>query len=311
MSRPNSYILSARTDRGAVRPRNEDAVLADVLPVGRDFGILLAVADGVGGQGHGDWASRRSVELLREYVAAALAAGSDPQSGLAAAFERVNETLFQEAASLHPGARPATTLAAALVIGETLWWANVGDSRVYLIGPNSARQLSSDHSLVAEQVRAGVLTADEAADAPFGNVITRSIGFEPQVAADCGGPIALAPGDVVLLCSDGLYRVVRDEEFASVAAFYAADSAARELISMACERGAPDNVSVVIYRVPNPLEAQHETKRLALGAPEERRSRRRVAAWAAALLLLVALAGAAGAAAAAGWLPLDKLPFGG
>ncbi|GBD24007.1 Serine/threonine phosphatase stp [bacterium HR29] len=310
MSRPKSHILSARTDRGAVRPRNEDAVLADVLPVGRELGILLAVADGVGGQGHGDWASQRCVELLREYVAAALAAGSDPRSGLAAAFERVNETLFQEAESLHPGAHPATTLAAALIIGESLWWANVGDSRVYLIGPNSARQLSSDHSLVAEQVRAGVISTEEAADAPFGNVITRSIGFEPQVAADSGGPIALAPGDVVLLCSDGLYRVVRDEEFASVAALYAADSAARELISMACERGAPDNVSVVIYRVPNPLETQHDTKRLAIGEPGRRRSRWRLVAW-VMLLALVALGGAAGGAAAAGWLPFEQLPFGG
>jgi len=311
VSRPNSHILSARTDRGAVRPRNEDAVLADVLPVGREFGILLAVADGVGGHGHGDWASQRSVELLREYVGSALAAGSDPTSSLTAAFQQVNETVYHEAANLHPGARPATTLAAALIVGDSLWWANVGDSRVYLLGPGSARQLTADHSLVAEQVRAGVISAEEAADAPFGNVITRSIGFEPSVSADCGGPIALAPGDVVLLCSDGLYRVVREEEFASVASFYTADSAARELIAMACERGAPDNVSVVIYRVPNPLDAAEDTKRLTLAktSKPDRTPGRRLVLW--ALFAAVVIVAAAAGAAAAGWIPGAQLPFGG
>ncbi len=310
MSALHAHVVSARTDRGAVRPRNEDAVLADVLSGGERVGILLAVADGVGGHGHGDWASRRSLELLREYVTETIATGVDPGSGLSGAVERVNETLYHEAASLFPGARPATTLAAALVVGDSLWWANVGDSRIYLIGPNSVHQLSADHSLVSEQVRAGILSLEEAADAPFGNVITRSVGFEPLVVADSGGPITLAAGDVVLVCSDGLHRVVRDDELLAVAGFYAADSAAQELIAMALERGAPDNVSVAIYRVPSEAQSQADTRRLPVPAraPRMRTWRRAVAVGVA--LLLVAAAGLAGTAAA-GWLPLTLMLSGG
>lgn len=290
MSRPHSYVLSARTDRGAVRPRNEDAVLADVVPAGRDLAILLAVADGVGGHGHGDWASRRALELFSERVAAALGAGVDPGSALVAAFEQTNETLYHEAAEQHPGARPATTLAAAIVLDDTLWWANVGDSRIYLVGRSSAEQLSRDHSLVAEQVEAGVLSAEEAADAPFGNVITRSVGFEPTVLVDQGGPIALAPGDAIAVCSDGLYRVVPTEELASVVALYAADAAARELIALANRRGAPDNVSVAIYRVPNPGESAHQTVRLPMDADSGTSRRWKWWPLAAAVLLVAAAA---------------------
>lgn len=314
MSRPQSHILSARTDRGAVRPRNEDAVLADVLPLGREFVILLAVADGVGGHGQGNWASHRSLELLREHVAAALGAGADPRSALTAAFQRANEALYQEGAQRQGASHPATTLAAALVLGESLWWANVGDSRVYLVGQQDAQQLSLDHSLVADQVRAGILSAEEAAEAPFANVITRSIGYQPAVEVDSGGPIALAPGDVVLLCSDGLYRVVTQDEIASLAALYAADSATRELIALACERGAPDNVSVVIYRVPNPLESQHDTRRLALDedSASEPGKRRRLRLWVAGVTLaLVAAVGLAAVAVALGWISFGPFTLGG
>jgi len=311
VSRPNSHILSARTDRGAVRPRNEDAVLADVLPGGREFGILLAAADGVGGHGHGGWATQRSVYVVRVDVGSALAAGSDPTSSLTAAFQQVNETVYHEAANLHPGARPATTLAAALIVGDSLWWANVGDSRVYLLGPGSARQLTADHSLVAEQVRAGVISAEEAADAPFGNVITRSIGFEPSVSADCGGPIALAPGDGVLLCSAGLFRVVREEEFASVASFYPPHSASPGVIATACDSGAPHHVSGGTARRPNPLDAAEDTKRLTLAktSKPDRTPGRRLVLW--ALFAAVVIVAAAAGAATAGWIPGAQLPFGG
>ncbi|HEX2915817.1 MAG TPA: protein phosphatase 2C domain-containing protein [Chloroflexia bacterium] len=145
----------------------------------------------------------------------------------------------------HP--RMGTTLVAALMCEEQLYLGNVGDSRAYLLRKGQLSQLTEDHSLIAEEVRLGVLTAEEAFRAPFKNVITRAVGFRPEVEADFR-QIALLAGDVLLLCSDGLHSVVEPEAIRQALEKLAPHKAARYLIDTANAKGGPDNISVVIVK---------------------------------------------------------------
>lgn len=235
----------AATDRGRARPRNEDRVHAAPLD-GAGAGLhLLAVADGVGGYQGGSWASERAIGLLVEAVREG-PVGGDPGAALRRAFEAANEALWREgAAAAGPGA--STTLTAAIAGPGRFWWANVGDSRAYLVRRGEAHRLSEDHSWVEEQVRLGQMTPEQATTSEHRNIITRSIGFERGVQVDVAGPFPLAGGDALVLCSDGLYGLVTDEEIARAAATLEPEAAARRLIELANERGGPDNVSVVLY----------------------------------------------------------------
>ena len=140
---------------------------------------------------------------------------------------------------------------AALLRDDLLYWANTGDSRIYLLAGTELQQLSSDHSWVAERVRAGQLTAAEAWKHPRRNLITRSIGFEPVSAPDTGGPVAVPEGATVLLCSDGLHGEVGDSITAGTATGADVEVAAAALVALANEAGGRDNISVVLARRSN------------------------------------------------------------
>jgi protein phosphatase len=155
----------------------------------------------------------------------------------------------------------ATTVVAAVVERGEASIVNVGDSRAYLVHGGTARQITRDHSLAAEAVRDGDLTQDEARLSNARHVITRSVGGAPELDVDQFGPVALASGACLLLCSDGLYDVVNDDEIARAVAGAAPDAAAGALIELANDRGGPDNISVVIFRQPardqsEPLESR-------------------------------------------------------
>lgn len=232
----------AASDRGLVRERNEDCVAA--IALAEDW-RLFVVADGLGGHRGGQWASQEVVSVLkRELEASAL--GIDPREALVAAFQAANQALWRQSQQDPSLQGAATTLVAALLGDGKLWWANVGDSRAYLVRGDACRQITEDHSLVGEYVRSGRLSAEQARRSPYRNIVTRTIGYQPEVEVDVGGPLLLEAGDVILLCSDGLYEPVSDDEMADTVRDKQPDEAARALIALANRRGGPDNVSVVL-----------------------------------------------------------------
>ncbi|HUF52308.1 MAG TPA: protein phosphatase 2C domain-containing protein [Dehalococcoidia bacterium] len=235
---PIEADFDAQTDIGRQRDENQDAVLADELPGGR---VLLAVADGVGGSADGAAASNAAIKALR----AAVIAVNHPQHGLIEGFAAAHKAVL----GLVSGEkRPATTLVAAIAEGPRVWIANVGDSRAYLATQAGLRQLTEDHSWVAEQVRAGRLSSDEARTSSMRNVITRAVGTGESPAPDITGPIDLTPVDTLMLSSDGLHGVVPDQTIAVVLNGDYGEETAPTLIHLANEAGGPDNVSVVLYR---------------------------------------------------------------
>jgi serine/threonine protein phosphatase PrpC len=235
--------VAALTDRGLKRPTNQDSVLAQELP---DGSTLLAVADGVGGVQGGETASAEAIQaLVAELVETP---EGDPGAALGRAFSVANQRVRAEASERPELEGMASTLVAALVRGDTAWVANVGDSRAYLFHQTQVRQLTLDHSWVAEQVRAGRLADEEAKSSEFRNVITRGIGIAEEVETDTIGPVTLPEGSLLLLCSDGLSRVVSDPKMAEVLQSGTAHAMAERLIALANDAGGPDNISVVILR---------------------------------------------------------------
>jgi protein phosphatase len=252
ISAPPRVKFAALTDPGLQRPGNEDTVYAEALKLRAEGKpadwLLLAVADGVGGHQRGDWASKKAISVLADELPKRLVT-DEPVEALRIACETTNAVTCREAARKGISGA-ATTLVVALLNTESVWWANAGDSRAYLIQGRRATQLTQDHSLVEEQVRAGQITAEEARESDQRNVITRSVGMRDEVEFDLGGKIPIEGGMTLLLCSDGLTNVVSDEEIAAVVSEgLGADVAARSLIELANERGGPDNVSVVICTV--------------------------------------------------------------
>lgn len=250
---PMKLRHSARTDVGRTRNHNEDDFGIGEGAGVAQYGELLIVCDGMGGHAAGEVASRLGVEtILDTYYSDSSA---DRASVLQRAFERANERIHIEGR----GAM-GTTGVAALFYQSTLYVANVGDSRAYLIRNNDICQISRDHSLVSEQVAAGVITAEQARSSYYRNVITRALGYQPDVQVDLFH-LPLEAGDTVVLCSDGLHGLVSDEEIREIATSMPLAEAVDRLIDLANERGGTDNITTIIARVdeldqPSPATAE-------------------------------------------------------
>ena len=238
-----------RTDVGLVRSENQDFGTyttpeeeKDGLPGGR----LLIVADGMGGHRGGATASRLAAETVKsQYLGAET---SDIPRALLESLTRANARIFSEAQA-NPELRGMGTTTSVLAIrGRLGWLAHVGDSRIYLVRGDEIRQLTQDHSLVASMVREGLLTPREAETHPRRNVLQRSMGVAEDVEIDVVGPIELHVDDTFILCSDGLHGVVKEDELRQIAQ-QSIEDAADELLRRALDRGAPDNVTVIVARV--------------------------------------------------------------
>jgi protein phosphatase len=243
---------SARTDVGRVREINEDRVFAGELllpanPTHAAARHLLVVADGVGGLERGEWASEKALTVVTAELPIHLS-GHEPRQALQLAFEAANQLIWRrERSDAESRFGPAaTTVVAAIVDDAHLWWANVGDSRAYLFREDRVQRLTRDHSFVEELVRVGSLTPEQARLSERRNVITRSIGFQPHVDVDTGGPLELRPADVVVLCSDGLHGLLTDDDIARVVRSYPSAEAAERLVGLGNERGGTDNISVIV-----------------------------------------------------------------
>lgn len=239
-----SIESAAATHVGRVRSRNEDAVL-DRAEAG-----LWAVADGVGGGDAGDRASALIVESLARIPSPASLEGFVAE--VRATLEAVNARLLREAAALGSGRSIASTVVALLVFGPAFCCLWAGDSRIYRLKNGRLERLTRDHSEVERLVEQGRLTAEAAQRHPLSHMITRAVGADPQLELDAVEG-RIEPGDVFLLCSDGLNRVLTDAEIKRRLARHSPAEAVRLLIEATLAGGAPDNVSVAAVKAGAPL----------------------------------------------------------
>ncbi len=245
-------LVGACTDVGTVRRLNEDAYGTPLTfqiddQYREECGTLVAVADGMGGHAAGEVASRIAVETLFEVFYSGLEC--DPGNALAAGFARAHELVYHHGSEDPTKRNMGTTLVAAAIRGEWLYVANVGDSRAYLVHGAGIRQVTDDHSLVAEQVRANIITQDQADSHIFKNIITRAIGSKGDSHADLFHE-RIKAGDILILCSDGLSNKVQPQEIRTIAhGIHDPQEAAEELVDLAKQRGGEDNITVVVVRM--------------------------------------------------------------
>ncbi len=243
--------MTIGSDLGLRRAHNEDCYGTWVPddPAERErHGALLVVADGMGGSRAGEVASRLAVEsVIRAYQAAA---GQDPVADLAAALHAANHVVHGQSVNHPEMSGMGTTCTAAVVRRDELFLAHVGDSRAYLVRDGAIRQLTQDHSLVAQLVEHRHITPEQAKVDPRRNVVTRSVGVAPEVDVD-GARLEdpLAAGDTLVLCTDGLHGLVEDAEIARLAGGADLERACGALIALANARGGPDNITVVLGRL--------------------------------------------------------------
>ena len=233
-----------QTDPGKVRSHNEDSVTI-VRNLSGDY--LLIVADGMGGHKAGDYASRYTIE--RVVASVSRNSGDEPVSVIKEAINKANELLLAESREDEDKSGMGTTLVIGTIIGNKLLVANIGDSRLYIAGGSEQiRQITRDHSLVDEMVRMGEINADEARIHPDKNIITRAVGTSEHVEADFF-EVELANDDTILLCTDGLTNMVRDEEILdTIKKNESIEDAAVQLVKMANANGGRDNITVMIIK---------------------------------------------------------------
>lgn len=242
----------AMTDVGRRREMNQDYVYATGQPIG-PFPNLLVVADGMGGHKAGDFASKFTVEVVKREIAGSRS--RKPEKVLHDAIQVANRELIRVASRDVKLEGMGTTLVVATVIGDTLYFANIGDSRLYLIDDN-IKQLSKDHSLVEEMVRLGGIKAEDARNHPDKNIITRAMGVKDEAEADFY-EFRIKRGDKILMCTDGLSNMVEDEDmFGLVKGSRDVVEAVQMLIDRANSNGGRDNIGVVLAE---PIASEEST----------------------------------------------------
>lgn len=233
-----------QTDVGLKREANQDTFLLDP-----DLGLYI-VADGMGGHLGGEVASAIAAKVLREVISESWDndVGVNPRDLLARGYRNASVRVWEESQAKPELQGMGTTMVSALVREQQLYVANVGDSRAYLINDLGMWQLTEDHSFVNEQVRAGMLREEHARSHSMKNVITRSVGFERDVAPDVLVK-TLVSGDRLILCSDGLSGLVEDRRIAEIARTVESSEIVPQLITEAKNNGGDDNVTVLLLSV--------------------------------------------------------------
>ncbi|HET8840575.1 MAG TPA: Stp1/IreP family PP2C-type Ser/Thr phosphatase [Ktedonobacteraceae bacterium] len=253
LTTPLHLQIAQNTDTGCIRSINEDNLIT-VLPEDPEIlqkkGALFVVADGMGGHTHGERASALAVHTVREayYQDERLKISES----LLQAMQQANKLICQEneRTRLTGDARNAmgTTCIAAVLQEMQLVVANVGDSRAYVIHEGQIRQISRDHSLVADMVLAGQITAEEARHHEKRNVIYRCLGQIAEVEIDVFEE-TVEDGDVLILCTDGLSGLVTEEEMLRIVEIYQPEESVQQLIAQANAAGGPDNITAIVVRV--------------------------------------------------------------
>lgn len=224
---------AALSDKGLVRPNNEDAFLATEAAIG--------VADGMGGHEGGELASQIALE---EASKAITSMERRPKATLAKIFANANSAVLRMARESQQTGM-GTTLTIAVLKKQRIWIGHIGDSRAYLLRGGNLEQLTEDHSLVGDLVRSGGLSQDEARTHPKRHVITKAVGTQKLIKPDIFS-LAFEDGDRLLICTDGLTNHVEPDSLSKLAAGGSPESACERLVEAAKERGGSDNITVVI-----------------------------------------------------------------
>jgi len=259
--------VGSLSDPGQVRELNEDYFgTPETMEISLDLveqkGRLYAVADGMGGHAAGEVASRQAIStLFKEYYASPSA---EIIKRMEEAIEAANVEVYAQASSDRAKAGMGTTLVAAVLQGDDLYVANVGDSRAYLVREQSIEQVTRDHSWVNEQVQAGIITEQEAREHLYRNIITRSLGTKPDVDIDFFQR-KVQPGDVLVLCCDGLSNQVKEDEIARVVSANSAQGSVQELIDLANQLGGSDNITAIVVRIGEVIKRPLPVLLLAVG----------------------------------------------
>lgn len=244
--------IAGLSDVGCQRENNEDNFgywEAEDDSLFARLGRLAVVADGMGGAEGGQYASRIAVDTVLSRYSDSNSA-SNVQERLSEAFAEANTRVQQKAAANQELRGMGTTLTAFVMADHHLYYAHVGDSRLYLLHRGELQQLSHDHSLVARLVESGAIRREDAESHPQKHVLTAAIGVGDLIGPDMSdAPLALETSDTLLLCTDGLWGQVSDDEMAELLASQTPEPACRSLISLAKKRGGPDNITVQIARV--------------------------------------------------------------
>ncbi len=258
--------IVSRSDAGVVRSHNEDAVYCNAA-----FGLAI-LADGMGGYNAGEVASGMVTILLGSELEKSFSQ-NEPQtltsSGelqarvtLEAEIARANSAVYQAAQSQPQYAGMGTTLVMSVFFDNSMMVAHIGDSRLYRLRGETFERITRDHSLLQEQIDSGMLTVEEARHSQNKNLVTRAVGVDPAVEAEIHRYDVL-PGDIYLLCSDGLNDMIEDEEIGSTIQMLSAnlELAATQLVEMANDNGGRDNVSVILVRI----KSEYPAPRIASG----------------------------------------------
>lgn len=228
------------SDKGLRRDSNQDSCL-----INKDLGIFI-VADGMGGHSGGEVASSMAVTTVQEIIADPEAQELGPRDVLTRAFETASRRIYDKAANENPElAGMGTTLVMGYLRGNNFYLANVGDSRCYLFKKPHLWQVTEDHSLLNEQVRAGLLSEEQTKNFIGRNVITRSVGYEREVCPDILER-EVCSGETFLLCSDGLSGLVSDENICQIFMKNPPDKVPRKCVDLALANGGDDNVTVLV-----------------------------------------------------------------
>lgn len=238
--------LYSATDAGRIRNTNQDYVFASDKSVGK-LPNLFVVADGMGGHNAGDRASSYAVEVLLETIRNSRE--RKPIKVIRSAIEKANEKVLMESDSSEIFQGMGTTLVVASVVRGVLYVANVGDSRLYIIGKSGIRQITRDHSLVEEMVRSGGLTREEGRNHPDKNIITRAVGVKSVVNIDFFEEEVLEE-EVILMCSDGLSNMLTDQEIRQIVKEEKnLREAGKKLVESANSNGGRDNITVLLVGI--------------------------------------------------------------
>ena len=249
------YSAAAKSDVGRKRHGNEDNFC-----LAPDIGLFV-VADGMGGHAAGEVASRLAVDTIQEWVAkclsgsdAAIVGTPEPMRSREASFlldgiQSANRIIYETAQSRPEYAGMGTTVVSALAVNDHVALAHVGDSRIYRVRGEQIVQLSRDHSLVQQQVDRGIISAREAQGSQYKHLITRALGLEESVEVDLVEQPVL-PGDLLLLCSDGLSDLLEDEEMLAIVRDHAdnLEKACQVLVDRANYKGGDDNITTLLIQ---------------------------------------------------------------
>ena len=239
------------TDVGCHRENNEDNYVYWEPQDDADFqrlGRLAVVADGMGGAEGGQHASRIAVETVCEVYPGSRDA--DPQQRLLGSFREANSRVQQEAQAKPMLRGMGTTLTACALLGNKLYFAHIGDSRLFLVRDGEVRQLSRDHSLVARLIESGTIRPEDAETHPQKHVLTAAIGVAEDLQPDMpSAPVELRVFDVLILCTDGLWGQIASAEIAQIASKSTPKDACKSLVQLAKDRGGPDNITVQVLRI--------------------------------------------------------------